>query len=249
MSDYELKRLAEDLKRTWEGELKPRIESGERQDRRGQAGSQPRPGPPRRARGQDAEGLTVAGPYDRGQRVKSRTWTKQYVDFLRKGQIDDDAHELKALAMRDESLGGVLAPADFIAEVIKGVVQYSPIRSGREGPADQPHVACRRPSAPATSPRSGPARPARARRRPATWGSRRSRRTSSTRASSSPTGTSRTPRSTSRPTSRTRWPSSSASPRAPRLSGDGNGKPEGILTNADVEQVSTAARRSRTPTA
>jgi HK97 family phage major capsid protein len=53
--------------------------------------------------------------------------TKSYLDFLRKGQFAD-AYEAKAMAIRDGALGGVLAPADFIAEVIKGIVQYSPIR-------------------------------------------------------------------------------------------------------------------------
>jgi hypothetical protein len=34
--------------------------------------------------------------------------------------------EQKVLAIRDETLGGVLAPPEFIAEVVKGVIQYSP---------------------------------------------------------------------------------------------------------------------------
>jgi hypothetical protein len=45
------------------------------------------------------------------------------MEFTRKGQAPDES---KVLALRDETLGGVLAPPDFIAEVVKGVVQYSP---------------------------------------------------------------------------------------------------------------------------
>jgi HK97 family phage major capsid protein len=36
--------------------------------------------------------------------------------------------EEKVLAIRDETLGGVLAPPDFIADVVRGIVQFSPIR-------------------------------------------------------------------------------------------------------------------------
>ena len=36
--------------------------------------------------------------------------------------------EQKVLAIRDETLGGVLAPPEFIAEIVKGIIQYSPIR-------------------------------------------------------------------------------------------------------------------------
>ncbi len=64
------------------------------------------------------------------------------VEFLRKGGISngrslllssksskDHGLEEKVLAIRDESLGGVLAPPDFIAEIVAGIIQYSPIRS------------------------------------------------------------------------------------------------------------------------
>jgi predicted phage gp36 major capsid-like protein len=151
-----------------------------------------------------------------GERPES---VKHYVDFLRKGRFADDApDEVKALAIRDESLGGVLAPAEFIAEVIKGIVQFSPIRNVAK---------VRRTS------RTSVQAPKRTGNFAAAWTGETGTRTETTGLTYgleeipthelyarvvSPTGTSRTRSSTSRPTSTRRWPSSSASPRAPRSS-------------------------------
>jgi HK97 family phage major capsid protein len=46
---------------------------------------------------------------------------------VRKGE-DGAPEAVKALSISDEGAGGILSPADFINEVVKGVVQYSPIR-------------------------------------------------------------------------------------------------------------------------
>lgn len=52
---------------------------------------------------------------------------KAFDSWLRKGQIDD--MEKKALYESDDTLGGFYAPTEFVADLIKGVTEISPIRS------------------------------------------------------------------------------------------------------------------------
>jgi HK97 family phage major capsid protein len=130
----ELKKLAEDLRGTWESELKPRIDQlAEESKAAGQSTAETKQAVDRvQDRLDDLEAKmqkasTAPNAYRAGERPES---IKHYVDFLRKGSFADDApDEVKALAIRDATLGGVLAPAEYIAEVIKGIVQYSPIRN------------------------------------------------------------------------------------------------------------------------
>jgi HK97 family phage major capsid protein len=129
----ELKKLADDLKSTWESELKPRIDQiAEESKTAGEGAAETKQAVDRvqdrldelEAKMQKAS--LAPSALATGERPES---VKHYIDFLRKGRFADDApDEVKAMAIRDESLGGVLAPAEFIAEVIKGVVQFSPIR-------------------------------------------------------------------------------------------------------------------------
>jgi HK97 family phage major capsid protein len=128
----ELKKLADDLKSTWESELKPRIEQiAEESKAAGDSTAETKQAVDRvQDRLDDLEAKmqkASLAPTKRGGEQPEAV--KHYLHFLRKGRFADDApDEIKAMAIRDESLGGVLAPAEFIAEVIKGVVQYSPIR-------------------------------------------------------------------------------------------------------------------------
>lgn len=48
--------------------------------------------------------------------------------FLRKGAAALSPEEIKVMTVSDLTTGGYLAPADFTNEIIKGVVEYSPIR-------------------------------------------------------------------------------------------------------------------------
>lgn len=128
----ELKQLADDLKSTFETELKPRIEQiAEESKAAGETTAETKQAVDRvqdrldelEAKMQKA---ALAPAHKRGELSEA---TKHYLDFLRKGRFADDApDEVKAMRVADEALGGVLAPAEFIAEVIKGVVQYSPVR-------------------------------------------------------------------------------------------------------------------------
>ena len=52
---------------------------------------------------------------------------KAFGSWLRKGEIDPD--EKKALYESDDTLGGFYAPAEYVADLIKGVTEISPIRS------------------------------------------------------------------------------------------------------------------------
>lgn len=53
---------------------------------------------------------------------------KAFGSFLRYGREALPADEVKALRVADDTAGGYLAPADFVAEVVKGIVERSPIR-------------------------------------------------------------------------------------------------------------------------
>jgi HK97 family phage major capsid protein len=130
----ELKKLAEDLRSTWETELKPRIDQSETEAKAaGTAAAETKQAIDRvQDRMDEFEAkmqMAALAPnaHAAGARPES---VKHYLEFVRNGKFADDApDEVKALALRDGSLGGVLAPAEYIAEVIKGIVQYSPIRN------------------------------------------------------------------------------------------------------------------------
>ncbi len=53
---------------------------------------------------------------------------RAFSNFLRLGEQRMDAEEVRALIVGDDTKGGYLAPAEFQAEVIKGIVEISPIR-------------------------------------------------------------------------------------------------------------------------
>jgi HK97 family phage major capsid protein len=53
---------------------------------------------------------------------------KAFETFLRKGREALSADEVKTLRISDDTAGGYLAEEDFVAEVDKNIVQYSPVR-------------------------------------------------------------------------------------------------------------------------
>ncbi|NTB86392.1 phage major capsid protein [Agrobacterium tumefaciens] len=53
---------------------------------------------------------------------------RAFANFLRLGDNRMDVEETRALIVGDDTKGGFLAPAEFQAEVIKGIVELSPIR-------------------------------------------------------------------------------------------------------------------------
>jgi HK97 family phage major capsid protein/HK97 family phage prohead protease len=52
---------------------------------------------------------------------------KAFASFLRKG-AERMGEEVKSLVVADDTRGGYLAPPEFSAEVVKGIVEFSPIR-------------------------------------------------------------------------------------------------------------------------
>jgi HK97 family phage major capsid protein len=122
LSSLELKRAVEQLANVWEGELKPRIESQESdlgetkaaidrvQDRLDELEAQ-------------ATKAALAPRYRPGGEKSQET--KDFLQFCRSGKLPAES---KVLQLRDETLGGALAPPDFVAQVVKGIVQFSPVR-------------------------------------------------------------------------------------------------------------------------
>lgn len=53
---------------------------------------------------------------------------KAFGNFLRTGPERMQAEETKALVVSDDTRGGYLAPAEFSTEILKGLVEYSPVR-------------------------------------------------------------------------------------------------------------------------
>jgi HK97 family phage major capsid protein/HK97 family phage prohead protease len=53
---------------------------------------------------------------------------KAFTGFLRQGREALPADEVKSLRVADDTAGGYLAPDDFVAQVIKGIVEVSPVR-------------------------------------------------------------------------------------------------------------------------
>lgn len=53
--------------------------------------------------------------------------TKAFLIWARKGQRAD-AEEIKALSVSTDTEGGFLAPAEFLREILKGVIEFSPLR-------------------------------------------------------------------------------------------------------------------------
>ncbi|MFI0846430.1 phage major capsid protein [Mesorhizobium sp. IMUNJ 23232] len=53
---------------------------------------------------------------------------KAFTGYLKSGREALSADEVKSLRVSDDTAGGYLAPDEFIAEVIKGIVERSPIR-------------------------------------------------------------------------------------------------------------------------
>lgn len=67
-----------------------------------------------------------AAAAEKGEEAKLES--KAFGTFLRKGQNALTAEETKTLRVSDDTAGGYLAPADFSTEIVKQLVQFSPVR-------------------------------------------------------------------------------------------------------------------------
>lgn len=55
--------------------------------------------------------------------------TRAFATFLRRGREALEAPELRTLRVSDDTAGGYLAPDQFVTELLRNVVQFSPVRS------------------------------------------------------------------------------------------------------------------------
>ncbi|MFI5410150.1 phage major capsid protein [Kaistia sp. UC242_56] len=53
---------------------------------------------------------------------------KAFTGYLRAGRESLSPDEVKALTIGDDTAGGYLAPAEFSTEIVKGIVEFSPVR-------------------------------------------------------------------------------------------------------------------------
>lgn len=128
-----------ELKSTWENEFKPRIDQMETEQKSsGESHAETKQAVDAVQDRMDAlevqlQKAALAPERKEGESSKD---VKDFIHFTRTGGVPEDSKlfssrsngETKVLALRDETLGGVLAPPEFIAEIVKGIIQYSPIR-------------------------------------------------------------------------------------------------------------------------
>ena len=63
------------------------------------------------------------------QRPAAEVETRAFATFLRRGREGMDAPELRSLRVSDDTAGGYLAPDQFVAELLRNLVAFSPVRS------------------------------------------------------------------------------------------------------------------------
>lgn len=137
----EVKKLVDEIRSTWEGELKPRIEQMEAEQKRyGHSDGETKRAVDKVNDRLDeievqAQRASLAPHRREGEPTQE---VKDMIEFVRRSHVSNEHSKLystdtgpdgqKVLAIRDETLGGVLAPPEFINDIIKGIIQYSPIR-------------------------------------------------------------------------------------------------------------------------
>jgi HK97 family phage major capsid protein len=63
------------------------------------------------------------------QRQEPAVETRAFATFLRRGREAMEAPELRSLRVSDDTAGGYLAPDQFITELLRNLVQFSPVRT------------------------------------------------------------------------------------------------------------------------
>lgn len=131
MSD-EIKNLVDDLQRAW-SEFKAAHEQEKQEVKKlGEETAESKQKLDRLSAALDAAEVKLQKALELGsEKPESKEWRdrpegKAFGQFLRKGTVPE---EFKAqLQIGDDSAGGFLAPADYLAEIIKGVVEITPFR-------------------------------------------------------------------------------------------------------------------------
>lgn len=137
MNEQETKKLLEELRSTWSSEFKTAHEQMQAEiAKHGEASAESEQKLEKIQAGLDDIEVRFqklaesAIPSAGGDRPKSEA-QKAFVSWLRKGdKLDTKALvEQKVLVESDDSAGGFLAPDEFVGEIIKGIILFSPIRS------------------------------------------------------------------------------------------------------------------------
>ncbi|USQ72279.1 phage major capsid protein [Roseomonas mucosa] len=63
------------------------------------------------------------------QRPQAEVETRAFATFLRRGREGMEAPEVRSLRVSDDTAGGYLAPDQFVTELLRNVVAFSPVRS------------------------------------------------------------------------------------------------------------------------
>ena len=63
------------------------------------------------------------------QRPQTEVETRAFATFLRRGREGMEAPEVRSLRVSDDTAGGYLAPDQFVTELLRNVVAFSPVRS------------------------------------------------------------------------------------------------------------------------
>jgi HK97 family phage major capsid protein len=128
LSDLLVKAIDE-LKASWESDFKPQVDAMNAEIKKhGDATGETKQVLSRvQDRLDDIEAkATKAALYaNRGARGEMSDERKHFIEFSRTGEAPEG---VKMMTASDESTGGVLAPSDFVAEVIKGIIEFSPVR-------------------------------------------------------------------------------------------------------------------------
>jgi HK97 family phage major capsid protein len=146
--DNEVKKAVDALNRTWENDLKPKIAQLEAEQKSsGESHTETKQAVDHVQDRMDAlevqlQNASFAPRHTEGEPSQE---VKDMIEYVRTTKVTNESSKLyaassagdgpkydglgqKVLAIRDETLGGVLAPADFIAEVVTGIIQFSPMR-------------------------------------------------------------------------------------------------------------------------
>lgn len=62
------------------------------------------------------------------QRNEPAPEQRAFTNYLRRGEHGLSADEIRAMTVSTDSAGGFLVPENFVAELLKGIVQFSPVR-------------------------------------------------------------------------------------------------------------------------
>lgn len=63
------------------------------------------------------------------QRPQAEVETRAFATFLRRGREGMEVPEVRSLRVSDDTAGGYLAPDQFVTELLRNVVAFSPVRS------------------------------------------------------------------------------------------------------------------------